>query len=82
MYSRTISEINLVKKNEKIQLKLYKEEENKKEPYTVEINHKNKNDEILCKKASHWKTQMTALKKMKEIENYYIEFDGYEKVKG
>lgn len=82
MYSRTISEINLIKKDNKIQVKLYKEEETSKEPYTVEINHKNKNDEILCKKDSHWKTQMAALKKMKEIENYYIEFDGYEKVKG
>ena len=80
MYSRTISEIVLIKKDEKIQLKLYKEE-NTKEPYTVEINHKNKNDELLCKKASHWKTQMTALKKMKEIENYYIEFNGYERIK-
>lgn len=82
MYSRTISEINLIKKDNKIQVKLYKEEETPKEPYTVEINHKNKNDEILCKKDSHWKTQMAALKKIKEIENYYIEFDGYEKVKG
>ena len=46
MYSRTISEINLIKKDNKIQVKLYKEEETPKEPYTVEINHKNKNDEI------------------------------------
>ena len=43
MYSRTISEINLIKKDNKIQVKLYKEEEPPKEPYTVEINHKNKN---------------------------------------
>lgn len=80
MYLRTISETNLIKKDSRIQIKLYKEE-TPKDPYTVEINHKNKNDEILCKKDSHWKTQLAALKKMKEIENYYIEFDGYEKVK-